>query len=189
MTDIDPITARIADARRYHLAPGHFCPADGDIAFLLAQYDALAAENAELRARLDDADCLCARCGVDIALPDSEPDVRVIGGWSGLLQHLGRQADWSARTFGPGTRAQGVIDHIRKELVEIEADPTDLTEWIDVVILALDGAWRSGASPVEIIDTLRWKQARNEAREWPDWRTAAEDKAIEHIRTSERDAD
>ena len=96
--------------------------------------------------------------------------------------HLQRQREWSAATFGPGDRAQGVLDHIRKELGEIEADPGDLTEWIDVVILALDGAWRSGASPAEIIDALVAKQSRNERRQWPDWRTMPADRAIEHVR-------
>ena len=71
-----------------------------------------------------------------------------------LHAHLVRQAEWSERTFGPGTRTQGVIHHIRKELREIEAAPGDLTEWIDVVLLALDGAWRSGASPNEIVSAL-----------------------------------
>lgn len=97
--------------------------------------------------------------------------------------HLQRQRDWSAKTFGPGSRAKGVVDHIRKELREIEADPTDITEWIDVVILALDGAWRAGASPDQIIATLTGKQAKNEARVWPDWRTMPEDRAIEHDRS------
>jgi hypothetical protein len=27
------------------------------------------------------------------------------------------------------------------------------------------------------------KQAHNEAREWPDWRTQPTDRAIEHVRT------
>lgn len=97
--------------------------------------------------------------------------------------HLLRQRDWSGKTFGPGARTQGVIDHIRKELREIEADPTDLSEWIDVVILALDGAWRAGGTPSEIIAALVAKQTRNEGRTWPDWRTADPDKAIEHDRT------
>lgn len=96
--------------------------------------------------------------------------------------HLRRQRDFSERTFGPGRRTKGVIDHIRKELDEIEADPMDVTEWIDVVILALDGAWRHGAEPQQIIDTLIAKQTRNEARSWPDWRTLTEDQAIEHVR-------
>ncbi|MGE7139179.1 dATP/dGTP pyrophosphohydrolase domain-containing protein, partial [Luteibacter sp. NPDC031894] len=97
--------------------------------------------------------------------------------------HLQRQRDWSGKTFGPGSRSQGVVDHIRKELKEIEADPGDLKEWIDVVILALDGAWRSGAQPQEIIDALVSKQTKNEGRVWPDWRTADPNKAIEHDRS------
>jgi hypothetical protein len=100
-----------------------------------------------------------------------------------MLAHLQRQREWSERTFGPGDRAKGVVDHIRKELHEIEADPGDLKEWIDVVILALDGAWRSGASPEQIIDALTAKQTKNEARVWPDWRTAPKDRAIEHVRS------
>lgn len=96
--------------------------------------------------------------------------------------HLQRQRDWSERTFGPGDRAKGVVDHIRKELNEIEADPGDLKEWIDVVILGLDGAWRSGATPEQIIAALVAKQTKNEGRNWPDWRTASPDKAIEHVR-------
>lgn len=97
--------------------------------------------------------------------------------------HLHRQRQWSEKTFGPGLRTKGVVDHIRKELIEIEADPTDLKEWIDVVILALDGAWRCGGTPSEIIAAIASKQAINEARIWPDWRTADPDKAIEHHRT------
>lgn len=99
--------------------------------------------------------------------------------------HLARQREWSKRTFGPGSRLHGVLDHIRKELKEIEADPTDVTEWIDVVILALDGAWRAGWEPQQIIDAIKAKQARNEVRTWPDWRTAAPDKAIEHTREAQ----
>lgn len=100
-------------------------------------------------------------------------------------QHLHRQREFSERTFGPGARAAGVIDHIRKELREIEEAPGDLAEWIDVVILALDGAWRTGATPAQIIDALVAKQAKNEARSWPDWRTVPSDKAIEHNRADD----
>ncbi|WP_202806243.1 dATP/dGTP pyrophosphohydrolase domain-containing protein [Acidithiobacillus thiooxidans] len=99
-----------------------------------------------------------------------------------LVAHLYRQREFSERTFGPGDRALGVVDHIRKELLEITADPRDLTEWVDVVLLALDGAWRAGFSPEEIAKAIAEKQARNEQRHWPDWRTASPGKAIEHIR-------
>ena len=97
-------------------------------------------------------------------------------------EHLERQREWSARTFGPGSRTNGVLDHIRKELTEIEADPTDLSEWVDVLILAFDGAWRAGWEPQQIIDAIKAKQTKNEARSWPDWRSRSEDEAIEHIR-------
>jgi hypothetical protein len=99
--------------------------------------------------------------------------------------HLAHQRDWSTQTFGPGKRTFGVLDHIRKELSEIEADPDDLGEWVDVIILAFDGAWRAGWEPQEIIDAVKAKQARNEARTWPDWRTGDEDHAIEHDRSNE----
>lgn len=102
-----------------------------------------------------------------------------------FLAHLTRQRDWSAKTFGPGPRTAGIIDHIRKELREIEADPADLAEWIDVAILALDGAWRAGHEPNDIIAALQAKQAKNEARTWPDWRTMPAEKAIEHDRSGE----
>ena len=96
--------------------------------------------------------------------------------------HLQRQREFSERTFGPGRRTSGVLDHIRKELREIEAAPLDGSEWADVVILALDGFWRAGYSPEQIISALVAKQAKNEARAWPDWRTADPNKAIEHDR-------
>lgn len=107
-----------------------------------------------------------------------------------LVSHLRRQSEWSAVTFGPGDRARGVIDHIRKELSEIqvehEAGRDTLPEWIDVAILAFDGAWRSGATPEGIVAALAAKQAKNEARKWPDWRTADPNKAIEHDRSGEK---
>lgn len=100
-------------------------------------------------------------------------------------EHLARQRRHSESAFGPGPRTLGLIDHITKELKEIEADPSDIYEWVDVIILAFDGAWRAGWEPQEIIDAIIEKQTRNEARTWPDWRTMSPDKAIEHDRTND----
>jgi hypothetical protein len=47
-----------------------------------------------------------------------------------LVEYLSRQRAFSERTFGPGSRTSGVLDHICKELREIEAKPHDLSEWI-----------------------------------------------------------
>jgi hypothetical protein len=100
-----------------------------------------------------------------------------------LIDYLKRQIAFSEQAFGPGSsRVDGVIDHIRKELIEIEEAPEDLEEWIDVIILALDGAWRVGYTPEEIARVLEYKLAKNKSRKWPDWRTAPAGKAIEHLR-------
>ena len=102
-----------------------------------------------------------------------------------LIMHLHRQRQFSLNAFGPGDRTKGVIDHIRKELVEIEEAPHDLEERVDLILLALDGAWRAGFTPEEIAIGIQAKQLKNEQRTWPDWRTADPDKAIEHDRSAD----
>lgn len=98
-----------------------------------------------------------------------------------LVSHLYRQRAFSERTFGPGERTAANLAHIRKELLEIEANPRDLTEWIDVALLAFDGAWRHGGTPESICTALMAKQTKNEGRTWPDWRTVPQGEAICHV--------
>lgn len=116
-----------------------------------------------------------------------------------LKQHLLRQIAFSRATFGPGTRTKGLCDHIRKEIVEVTKGKGDADEWVDLVILALDGLTRELLFREAVIATsaprdpeevaaqacqmIRRKQGRNEGRQWPDWRTQSADKAIEHVRT------
>jgi len=113
-----------------------------------------------------------------------------------LKQHLIRQMAFSHATYGPGERTKGVIDHIRKELEEVERANGEASEWVDVAILALDGLTRRLAycngkrnDPDRVAELacsmIIAKQSRNEARDWPDWRTQSADKAIEHNRSSE----
>lgn len=98
-----------------------------------------------------------------------------------LISHIERQRRWSLSAFGEGDFCPSIIDHIREELAEIEAAPNHLEEWIDVVILALDGAWRAGYSPEAIVAALSAKQTKNESRRWPDPSTADRTKAFRHI--------
>lgn len=130
---------------------------------ILARARAAEARVEELEAEVERLHDSCSRRTIDAA-------------------HLAHQRVWSRATFGPGARTLGVIDHIRKELGEIEAAPEDVEEWVDVVILAFDGAWRAGWEPQQIIDAIHAKQAKNEQRTWPDWRDEPEDRAIEHVR-------
>lgn len=117
--------------------------------------------------------------GMEDAVSDYEQACRV-----DLEKLLARQYAFSLKTFGPnGDRTAGLVDHIRKELDEIiESRGRDVTEWIDVVILAMDGALRAGYSPRAVAHAWFNKQVLNERRKWPDWRTAEPGKAIEHIR-------
>jgi hypothetical protein len=97
-----------------------------------------------------------------------------------LVSYVERQAEWSTRTFGPGLRTKGILDHISKELKEISADPGDLEEWIDVMILAIDGYWRHGGHKLDLMRRLQDKQNKNFERKWPI--PVSEDIAVEHER-------
>lgn len=107
-----------------------------------------------------------------------------------LIAHIANQREFSIKTFGPigqGQKPEGVIQHIEKECGELRVDPSNLSEWIDIVILGFDGAIKSGCSPQEIAEMLFAKQIKNERRNWPDWRKMNPTEAIEHVRTPEEE--
>lgn len=84
--------------------------------------------------------------------------------------YVHRQREWSLVTFGNGKRTDGISKHIAHELEEIanaENDVEKLEECIDVIILAMDMAWRLGWEPRVIEDMLLWKQTKNFSRKWP----------------------
>ena len=92
------------------------------------------------------------------------------------------RAAWSERTFGPGDKYAGVVEHIRRELAEIERNPADLEEWVDVVMLAMDGAFRSAkADGAAFWAAFRAKAAKNEARQWAPPDAAG---VVEHVRAT-----
>ena len=97
-----------------------------------------------------------------------------------MEDYIRRQAEWSSRTFGHGMRTIGITRHIEKELDEIRANPIDLEEWIDVIILAIDGFWRAGGKPEDLEWLLQQKQFKNFERSWPP--PQSEDQPTEHIR-------
>lgn len=98
-----------------------------------------------------------------------------------------RQFEWSLNTFGGDYRTAGLIAHLRKELLEIEADPTDAVEWIDVALLALDGAWRcQKITGARVAQLMVEKMAKNRARKWS---VAKGDEPSEHVRDDQAPAD
>jgi len=94
-----------------------------------------------------------------------------------FFSFLCKQVRWSNRTFGIGPRFKGNMEHIRRELAEIEADPTDATEYADVIILAADTAMRQGISPHALCKALEEKQLINFKRKW---NVISEDEPAEH---------
>ena len=99
----------------------------------------------------------------------------------GLADYLTEAREFSRRTFGEGNRTLGVTKHIEKEIAEVRAKPFDLTEWVDIIILACDGYWRHGGRPENLLADMMAKLEKNKARTWP--KPTSEDEAVEHDRT------
>lgn len=101
-----------------------------------------------------------------------------------MVAYLAEQRDWSSKTFGPGSRMRGIVEHVGKELAEVTAARTpqeSLEEWCDIAILALDGAWRAGFTPEQVCEQLHRKATINRARQWPP--PGSQDRANEHVRS------
>lgn len=113
-----------------------------------------------------------------------------------LKQHLLRQMAFSHATFGPGKRKKGVITHIQEELDEVFCcdENKAAEEWVDVVLLALDGLTREVCFTVDettrndpnevaeqVCNLINRKQSKNEGRQWPNWRLRGQHEPIGHI--------
>ncbi len=104
-----------------------------------------------------------------------------------LVDYLDIQREWSEIVFGAGPRVEGICKHIEKELKEVRADPTDVIEWVDIAILAMDGAWRAGLSPKEVCDAMVAKQRINIRRKWH--AQISEGEPIVHVKESDHEED
>lgn len=107
-----------------------------------------------------------------------------------LAEILKDQMIWSNQTFGSGRRSEGILQHIEREVAEVRENPMILEEWIDLVLLALDGAWRCRKNNLpssddeirhDVVRMLIEKQAKNRVRLWPT--PVDDDTPTEHIRT------
>jgi len=103
-----------------------------------------------------------------------------------LFDYINRQKRWSKQTFGDTPRTEGVLRHIEKEIQEVRDAPQDCEEWVDIIILALDGAWRAGFTPYEICQTMLRKQAKNMKRTYL---KTPDDVPSEHIGDDEDDTE
>lgn len=84
-----------------------------------------------------------------------------------FLNFVERKMEHSTKTW-PNQSLLGVLAHVRKECDEIECEPLDSEEWVDLILLGIDGACRSGLTPEGLIWTLQHKLDINLSREWPE---------------------
>jgi hypothetical protein len=95
-----------------------------------------------------------------------------------------RIAAWQLATFGTRQSVAGAIEHLRRELAEIERDPTDVEECADAFFLLVQIASRfAGADGAAFFAAVEAKLRKNEGRVWVV--PASADEPIEHNREGE----
>ena len=98
------------------------------------------------------------------------------------LNHaFGNIRSWSEETFG--TRAVrgpiGPLKHLRKEAKEAIAEPGDIKEYADCIILIIDACWRAGFTPSQMEAAVNRKVTENKLRSYP---KPTGDEISEHVK-------
>lgn len=120
----------------------------------------------------------------------------------GVLKHIETEI---AEVRKEADQLRSLLDRHEKPPLALVENMLDAIsgEWVDIAILGLDGLLRSCREYLEMqprpafasqhvthdevaaeaVRRLVAKQAKNELRNWPDWRQASPDAPIEHDRT------
>lgn len=88
---------------------------------------------------------------------------------------------WSQATFGTDQERGpiGSLKHLSKEALEAAADPGDVNEYADCLILILDASRRAGISARALVDAGHAKMKVNRSRVYP---RPGKDEVSEHVR-------
>lgn len=76
-----------------------------------------------------------------------------------------RMTNWAEETF-PQRTNHSILTHLRRELDEIEANPDDLTEWADVILLFMHGLRERNFNIAQLVEALEKKFEINKNRKW-----------------------
>lgn len=95
--------------------------------------------------------------------------------WTLLQKEI---AEWADKTF-PGMTLKSHFEHLRDELDEIIADPSDHSEWADGLTIFLHCAYKAGLDVDALFTASAAKFKVNVSRKWgnPDSRGV-----VHHIR-------
>lgn len=69
-----------------------------------------------------------------------------------ILKYIADHISWSEATFGDRGNMEYLLRHIEKEIAEVKVHPDNLEEWIDIMILAIEGLWKTGLTAEEITE-------------------------------------
>jgi len=73
--------------------------------------------------------------------------------------------EWSKKTF-PGATTQSALEHLKDEIKEIEADPSDVVEYADALMLLMEAAARNQITVDQILVAFQEKHQKNTTRKW-----------------------
>lgn len=108
-------------------------------------------------------------------------EIRQDAGFRSLQELQDVQAAWVADTF-PGITTKNKLDHLRKEIDEIESNPSDVAEYADAIMILTSAAHGEGIS-VEAITKAAWEKIEiNKTRKWAQGR----DGVFEHKRENRK---
>ena len=85
---------------------------------------------------------------------------------------------WTSEQF-PDQPLSGKFAHLRKELDELEADPSDIVEYADCYMLLIDIA---GKNNIRLSDIHRAAGEKLEVNKKRDWGKPNADGSVEHVR-------
>jgi len=97
--------------------------------------------------------------------------------WQQLQDEIGI---FTEKTF-PNATAKSKALHLAEEAHEAAADPADVLEWADCMILLLDGARKAGFSTNDIHRAVLKKMEINKQRAW---NAADKDGVVRHVKAA-----
>ena len=101
---------------------------------------------------------------LDVARDEIEG--RYNGGPWDFFKVMENWAKWSDSVWGENRPPNGTVNHLVEEAAELAENPTDIMEYVDVIMLAVDGLRQAGFDFAEFTDAAIKKLAINKAREW-----------------------
>ena len=106
--------------------------------------------------------------GAHIACGTFDHNLKTWIGNGSFSDFIAAKTEWSLATFGTIAERgpQGPLKHLKKEIEEILAAPTDLLEYVDGIFLIFDAAMRAGFTYEQILEGCWRKLEINKARQW-----------------------